>query len=122
MANRWAAGFARDHRDLFRIQRRIMRHVTRIAQQQLQRVPAGRERDLSFGLAGAKMQMVEVGGNCLAEWRQRGIDDQVVMTRIGLVDAGRRNAHADQAEADHGLERDVIPIVRLNEVDLRIRS
>ena len=96
--------------------------MARIAEQQLQRVSAWRQRDLSFGLAGAKMKIVEVGRNRLSEWRQCRIDDQVVMTCVGLVDAGRRHAHADQAETDHRLERDVIAIVRLHEVTLGIWS
>jgi hypothetical protein len=32
----------------------------------------------------------------------RGIDQQVMMPGIGLVDPGRRHAHVDETEADHG--------------------
>ena len=45
-----------------------------VAHQQLQRMVAGLERDIRLGLAGAEVQMVEVGGNRLIERRQLGID------------------------------------------------
>ena len=93
-----------------------------VAEQQLQCVSARRERDLGFGLSCAKMQMVEVRGDGLRECWQCGVNDQVVMTCVGLVHAGGRNSHADQAEANHGLERDVVAIVRIDEVDLGVWS
>src|ERR1700760_2399597 len=94
MANsRTATGFTRNHGDLLGEQRRIVRHVARVAEQQLQRMSPGRERNLSFGLSCAKMQMIEVRRNRLAKWRQCGIHDQMVVPGIRLVDTGWRDAH-----------------------------
>src|SRR5579862_3756936 len=56
--------------DLLRIDRRIVRHVIGVAEQQTQPVPAGRQRDLRLGLSGAEVQMVEVVRNRLVERRQ----------------------------------------------------
>src|SRR5262245_21864 len=39
---------------------RVVRDVVLVGEQELQRVPARRQRDPRFGLTGAEMQMVEV--------------------------------------------------------------
>src|SRR5271169_6746383 len=103
MMNWTAAGFIRDHGDLFRKQRRIMRQMARVAEQQLQRVPTRRECDLGFGLSCSKMQMVEVRRDRLSKWRQCGVNDQMMMAGAGLIHAGRRDSHPDQSETDHRL-------------------
>ena len=61
-----AATLGDGHVDGFGIDRRIVRHMGRVGEQQAQRVLAERQRDLRFGLAGAEMQVVEVVGDRLA--------------------------------------------------------
>src|SRR6267378_7768692 len=76
---RAAAGRDR-HLDLLRIDRRIMRNMVFVGEQQLQRMFAERQRNLRFGLAGAKMQMIEITRDRLIERRQIGVDQQMMMT------------------------------------------
>jgi hypothetical protein len=63
------------HGDLLRRDRRIVRHVVSIAQQQLKGMLAGRQLNPHLGLARAEMQMFLVVRNWLIERRQLGIDD-----------------------------------------------
>src|SRR5437762_12278611 len=58
--NRAAAGRTYGDRDRFGIDRRIVRHVTVVGQQQLQRMLAGRKRDVRLGLSRPYVQMVEI--------------------------------------------------------------
>ena len=96
-----------------------MRNVVLIPHQQLQRVHAGAERQLALGLTAAKVQMVEVVGYRLIERRQVGIDQQVVMSRIRAIDAGRRYAHVSQAEMDGHFGRNGRSILEFVEIHLR---
>ena len=72
-------------RDPLGHQRRVMRHVVRIAHQQLQRVRSRRQFDHSLRLAEAEMQVVAVVGDRLVQWRHRRIDQQVMMTGVAYV-------------------------------------
>ena len=47
-----------------------------------------------FGLHGAEMQMIEDVRNRLAERRQFGVDQQMLMARVLAVRPSGRNAHA----------------------------
>ena len=67
------------HLDLGRHDRRRVRNVILVAEQQLERVLAVLEGDLGLGLAAAEVEMVEVVGDRLIERRQIGIDQQMVM-------------------------------------------
>ena len=68
--------------DLLRIERRIVRHVIAVCHQKLQRVSAGRQLDDRFRLATAEMQVLLVAGYRLIEWRQVGIDQQMMMPGV----------------------------------------
>ena len=107
-----------DHHDL-RIDRRIVGNVRRVPEQQLQRMPAPRQGDGRFGLAGAEMQVVFVVRNRLIQGRQPRVDKQMVMSGIRLVHAGRRNAHLFEAEANGERGRHVRAVVRRHDVDAR---
>ena len=65
-----------------------MRNVVLVAEQELQGVRSRLERDLRLGLAGAEVEMIEIVGNGLIERRQLRVDEQVVMTRIVMLQAG----------------------------------
>ena len=79
--------------DTRRHDRRRVRDVILVAQQQLQGVLPGLQRHLGFGLAGAEVQMVEVARNRLVERRQIGVDEQMMMARIFPIRARRRDTH-----------------------------
>jgi hypothetical protein len=57
-------------------------NVILVTHEQLQSVLPWSQGDLSLGLAGAEMQMIEIVGNGLIERWKLGIDQQMVMTRI----------------------------------------
>src|SRR5262245_49753020 len=65
-----------------RHERRIMRNVVLVAEEELQGVRSRLKRNLRLGLAGTEVEMIEVVGNGPIERRQLGVDQQVVMTRI----------------------------------------
>ena len=69
-----------------------------VAQQELQRMVAGRQRDFRLGLGAAEMQMVEVARDLPVECRQRGIDQEVMMSAVGFVGSRRRQVHSGDAE------------------------
>jgi hypothetical protein len=73
-------------------------NVVLVAEHELQGVLARGQRYFGFGLAGAKVQMLEVVRYFRVERRRGRIDDQMMMTRIGAVRARGRNPHAAQAE------------------------
>ena len=98
--------------DLFRVDRRIVRHMLAIAQQKLKRVLAGGQGERRLGLPRSEVHVVLVVGDRLVEGRQRGVDDQVVVSGIGFVDAGGRYAHFFQAEADNEGVRHVSAVLR----------
>ena len=65
------------------------------------------ERYLRFSLSGAEMEMIEVVWDGLIERRQRGVDQQVMMPRVGLGYARGRNAHVDKTKVDDGIGREI---------------
>ena len=69
----------------------MMRNVSVITQQELQSVLSCGQRNLRLGLSGAEMNVVEVGGDRLIDWRQRSVDEKVMMTGI-RPDSSRRPA------------------------------
>jgi hypothetical protein len=101
------------------LDRRIEGNVGPVAEHELQGVLAGRQRHGGFGLALAEMDMLFVDRDRLGHFlrRQRLVDQQVVMSDVRLVDAGRRDAHV-RGEAKNHLERagDSIAILEVDEV------
>ena len=79
-------------------ERRVVRHVVRIAHQQLQRVRTGGQFDNRLGLAETEVQMVAVTRYWLTEWRDRGIDQQVMMAGVLGGHAGGRHAEVARAK------------------------
>ena len=96
--------FRRRHADIdnhhIRVDRRNVRNVRRVPEQQLERVAAFRQGHGRFGLAGAEMQVVFIVRDRLIQRRQRRIDEKMVVSRVRLVHPGRSNAHLFKAEAD----------------------
>ena len=76
-----------------------------IAKQQLDRVRTQRQIDRRFCLSGTEVQMIEVIRDGFVQWRQLGINQEMMVAGIGLFDACRRNAHIDQTEANGRLLR-----------------
>src|ERR1700746_2978989 len=79
--------------DLFRIDRRIVRHVAGIAEQEPQPVVAQRQGGLCFGLSGTEVQMIEVVRDRLIERRQVRVHQKMMMPGVRLVESGWRDAH-----------------------------
>ena len=69
-----------------------------VAEQELQRMVSGRQRDFRLGLGAAEMQMVEVARDLPIKRRKRGIDQQVMMSAVGFAGARRRQFHSGDAE------------------------
>ena len=73
-----------------------------VREQKLQRVFAGRQGDRCFGLSGSEVQVIEVARYRLVEGRKIGVDQEMVVTGIGIIDAGRCDTHfLDAKEEGH---------------------
>jgi hypothetical protein len=79
---------------------RVMRDVLVIAQQQLKRVLPQWKGNLGFRLPCPEMQVIEVIGYLLVQWRQRRVNQKVMMTRIRLFHTRWRDAHVKQTKAN----------------------
>lgn len=96
------------NRNLLRHHRGIVRYMRLVAEQQLQGVFAGLQFHRGFGLALAEMHMIGVGNDRRIQWRQVGIDEQVMMTGIVEGHASGGDAHAFQAELHCDRARDAL--------------
>ena len=92
--------------------------MVRVAEQQLQRVRSGRQREFSFRLAPAEVQMVLVIGDRLVERRQIRIDQEMMVTRVGSLGARRRDAHPMQPEMDRRFWPDDGAVLDVDEFNL----
>jgi hypothetical protein len=75
-----------------------MRDVVLVSEQELKRMRAMLERDLSLALPSAEMKMIEVVWDRLIERRQFGVNKQVMMTGILAIGASGRETHVFQAK------------------------
>ena len=80
-----------------------MRYVVLVPEQKLKFMRTERQCYLGFSLSGAKMEVIEVVWNGLIERRQGGVDQQVMMPRVGLGHARRCDSHVYKAEVDDGV-------------------
>ena len=88
-----------------------------IAEQELKRVSPHGQRDRCFGLSRSEVQMIEVIWYGQVQRRQLGVDQEMVVAGIRLVDARRRHAHIDETEANGRILRKHRPILQTDEVD-----
>ena len=88
-----------------------------VAEQQLQRMTAGRQLDDGLRLATAEMPVLTVRWDRQARGRQPGIDEQVVMTGPLHIDTRRGNAHAAQSELHQHRTGDLGAITWLYEIN-----
>ena len=72
--------------DARRNDRRRVRNVILVSQEQLKRMLPGFQRDLGLGLAAAEMEMVEVTRNGLIERRQLAVDTTHVALSTGVAE------------------------------------
>src|SRR3981081_4033633 len=82
-----------DHRDRLRHDGRVERDMIFVSQQELKRMPAWLSVAIGRGLPAAEVQMIGVVGVRIIERRQFGIDQEVMMTGIGPLDARGCYAH-----------------------------
>src|SRR5689334_1868199 len=80
------------------------------------------QRHARFGLPGAEMQVVFVVRDRLIQRGQLGIDKQMVMSRVRLVDASGGDAHLFESEPDREGGRHICAVVRRDDVDARARG
>ena len=73
--------------------------------------------DFSLGLAGAKMQVVEVVWNRFIQRRQIGIDYQMVVSRIRSIGPRRCYPHTTKPKMNSQLGRHRIAILKVDEID-----
>src|SRR5712671_3604944 len=92
----WGRLVRRYHANAGRHDRRVVWNVILVPQEQLQCVCSWFQDDFRLGLAGSKVQMIEVVGNGLIERWQLCVDQQVVMTGIRAIGAGWCDPHLAQ--------------------------
>ena len=114
-------GKAYSHMDLLRYDRRIMRDVLLVRQNELKGMRAGRKRYLFLCLSRAEMKVIGIIRNRLVENRSFGIDDKMMMSRVRLHHPGWRHSHIGEAKANGRVWVDEVPVVGIDEVDFRIR-
>ena len=119
---RFVLGSALGHGDFDRRRhhRRIVRHMIFVGEQKLQRVLPEGKGDGRFRLPGAEMQMIEVVRDRLVQRRQLGIDQEVMVPGIGIVDAGRRDAHLEEAEVKRHLRANDGAVLQTDEINARV--
>ena len=86
--------------NFLRKDRWIVGNMLIIAQQQLKRVVSDWKGNLGLRLSRPEMQVIEIVGYPLVQRRQRGVNQKVMVTRIGLFHTRWRDAHVTQAKAD----------------------
>jgi len=91
--------------NFLRKDRWIMGNVLIITQQQLKRVASDRKSNLGLRLPRPEMQVIEVIGYPLVKRRQRGVNQKVMVTRIGLFHPRWGDAHVTQAKMDYQCTR-----------------
>ena len=76
--------------------------MVRVAENELQGVPARRKVEAGLGLSAPEMNVVPVGGDRLGE-KQRllHVDQEVMVPGIRSRIAGQRHPHVPQAELNH---------------------
>ena len=98
-----------------------MRDVVRVAQQQLQRVRARRQRQFDLRLTAAKVKMLLVVWDRLVQGRQIRVDKEMMVPRVRFLRSGRRDAHSMEPEMDRGLRTNHRAVLEIDELFLRAR-
>lgn len=88
-----------------------------IAEDELQRVFAGLKFEGRFGLTLAEVLVVVVGRDRRGRIFERLVDQDVVVTGIGLLCSGRRDLHTLKAHLDGDWARDFGAVFRFDEED-----
>jgi hypothetical protein len=88
------------NRDRARNYGRIVRNMQVVAQQQAQGVLAGREVQRGRGGRVAEVNMVRICRDRHPHVRQISVDEQMMMSRMGLFDTGSDDAHTFDSELD----------------------
>lgn len=96
-----------------------MWYVAHIAEQKLQAVLAWWQLDRDLGLSAAKMHMLRISRDRCIRRGQIRVDNQVVMTGIGLIGTRGGHAHATQTEYNADGAGDRVTIGRGNNVNTR---
>ena len=90
-----------------------------VAEQQLKRVRTKRQSYRRFGLPRSEVKVVEIVRDGLVERWQGRIDQNMMMTRVGLLNSGRCDAHVHQPEPHLHLGPHVRAAGGMYKIDLR---
>ena len=77
------------------------------------------ERHLRLGLAAPEVQVIEVVGDRLIKRRQIGVDQEMMMTRIGAIRPRRRHTHVLEAKINGEFRRNGRAVLKVIKIDLR---
>jgi|SRR5712671_4543093 len=94
-----------------------MRNVPPISQYKLKGMLPGGQVHFSLSLAGAKMQVREVVWNRLIQWRQLGINQQMVVSGILSIGARGRHSHTAKPKMNGRFGRQRVAILDVNEIN-----
>mgnify|MGYP000869539984 CR=1 FL=1 len=97
----------------------VVRDVDRYTQHQLQHMLPLRERTRHLGLAAAEMLVVAIRRQRIVQVLARrsfGVDQQVVVTSLGLLNPRRRTAHAREPELHQHRTFNRRPISQIDEI------
>ena len=78
------------------------------------------KRDRCFCLSRSEMQMIEVVRDWLVQRRQLGVDQEVMVAGVSLVDPRRCHPHVDEAKADGRILRKNRAILQSDETKLGV--
>ena len=112
-------GHADVNDDWIRIDRRLVRDVVGVPQKDLQGVTPFRQGDGRLCLTAAEMQVVLVVRDRLIQWRERRVDQEVVMAGVRLIDASWGDAHFLESEPDRESGRHISAVLRRNNIGAR---
>src|ERR1700722_4769184 len=107
--------------DTLRIKRWLVWDVVLITQQHLQCMLAWRQIEARLGLAEPEVKVIAIVWDRLIERRKIDINQRVVVTGVGLVDARGRDARTAESHSNPEGALDHLSIRRPDNVDLGIR-
>ena len=90
-----------------------------VAQKELERVFAYGQGHGRFRLPCAEMKMIEIARYRIVQRRQLGIDQEVMVTRVGPVDSRRGNSHVSEPKVKGWAGRQNGTILYTDEENLR---
>ena len=102
--------------DRIGIDRRLMRDVVGVPQEELQSVTSRRQGDVRLRLAASEMQVVLVVRDRLVQRGERRVNQQVVVAGVRLVDTGWSHPHFLESEPNRERGWHISAVLRRNNI------